>query len=418
MREARQHSIGRGRINRPAGAMENRGDSAHRRCDNVVMVDGPRLDGGDVRTRLCRLVRGDIDSFESEVDWEAPSLWALAESQRLIPLLAERLRARGLLARCPRAVRAPIEEAERREAMHDAAQVRELRIVLARLARAGVRAILLKGVPLAYTHYPKPHTRPRLDVDLLIRHADIGALERVMTDAGFCRLNFVDNEHVTHQIHFEKSWGGTQGHLYDVHWQIAEPALFARLLSYDDIDASAQPVPLLGEHARAPSDVHALFLACLHRVAHHYGADDLIWLYDLHLLASRLSEAEWRALVQLARETRTQAVCARGLAQAAADFGTALPAIARAMPEGADEPTSAFLHGSLRQIDLQILNLRYLRGWRARTRFVAGHLFPPAAYMLNAYRARSRGWLPALYAHRMVRGAARWLRPPEGGASG
>ena len=48
---------------------------------------------------------------------------------------------------------------------------------------------------------------------------------------------------------------------------------------------------------RGLSPVHALLVACIHRVAHHRGTERLIWLLDIHLLASRLEEREWTALV-------------------------------------------------------------------------------------------------------------------------
>ncbi len=48
---------------------------------------------------------------------------------------------------------------------------RELVAVLAALAEAGVETLLLKGTPLAYTHYPEPALRTRCDTDVLIAAA-------------------------------------------------------------------------------------------------------------------------------------------------------------------------------------------------------------------------------------------------------
>ncbi len=53
----------------------------------------------------------------------------------------------------------------------------------------------------------------------------------------------------------------------------------------------------------APRDLpppHALLMACVHRVAHHFDPPTLIWLYDIHLLASSMSEDDATRFVALA----------------------------------------------------------------------------------------------------------------------
>src|SRR5512143_3479017 len=60
-------------------------------------------------------------------------------------------------------------------------------------ARAGgVQMLLLKGTALAYTHYPRPHLRPRNDVDLLVRPADLARVGAVLVSAGFERAPEAD----------------------------------------------------------------------------------------------------------------------------------------------------------------------------------------------------------------------------------
>ena len=51
----------------------------------------------------------------------------------------------------------------------------------------------------------------------------------------------------------------------------------------------------------------ALFVACVHRVAHHDDAIDLLWLWDIHLLASRLSADPEFSLASLEAGTRALA---------------------------------------------------------------------------------------------------------------
>src|SRR5678816_3932786 len=96
-------------------------------------------------------------------------------------------------------------------------------------------------------------------------------------------------------------------HLYDVHWKLACPQAFAHLLTYGEVAAEAVPVSALGPHARRPSDGHELFIACVHRAAHHAGDERLIWLYDIHLMTERLGSVSYTHL--RAHETPEHLVC-------------------------------------------------------------------------------------------------------------
>ncbi|GAG77142.1 unnamed protein product, partial [marine sediment metagenome] len=49
----------------------------------------------------------------------------------------------------------------------------DLLALLQALEQAGLSVVLLKGGALAYTHYPEPHLRARVDTDIFIDSADI-----------------------------------------------------------------------------------------------------------------------------------------------------------------------------------------------------------------------------------------------------
>jgi hypothetical protein len=187
--------------------------------------------------------------------------------------------------------------------------------------------------------------------------------------------------------------------------------VFADVLSYGQINRDAVAVPSIGSHARAPSLVHSLFIACVHRVAHHNDSGHLLWLHDIHLLADRLSAEAWRTFIDLAAETRTRAVCASGLLRASDAFGTRLPPEVRSsLAHPSSEPSSQFLGGTLRRFDIELSNFLRMPSWQARGQLVWEHLFPKPSYVLSAYGVRHAAWLPALYVHRIARGAAKWLR--------
>lgn len=353
---------------------------------------------------LCRILTGRWCEAVAASD-EAAILSAAVE-HRVHVLLADRSQPFSADGR------AFLDDARRREAVVEHVQANAICSVLDALCRVGVKPVLFKGAPLAYTHYPQPYSRPRNDVDMLIRREEVEPVRRVMEQLGYRPAQAISGDRVTHQFQYARSAGPCVIAEFDVHWRLANPVLFADVLSYDEIAGEAIGVASLHPHARTPGAVHSLFIACVHRVAHHQDRDHLLWLYDIHLLAERMTPEQWRAFTDLARRTSTRAVCASGLLRAVDAFGTRLPGEVREALEGSGfEPSSAFLGGGLRRIDIELSNFRHLTSWRARGGLVLQHLFPAPSYMLGAYGVRTAAWLPALYVHRIARGAVRWLRP-------
>jgi hypothetical protein len=198
----------------------------------------------------------------------------------------------------------------------------------------------------------------------------------------------------------------------DLHWRIANTEPFAGMLAFDELEAAAVPVPPLG--ARALGAVHHLLVSCTHRVAHHVRTPRLVWRYDVHLLAASMDAAELDGFVRLARDRAAGAVSAHELAAARDAFGTRSAApvsdlCARLQP-AVSEPSAAFLSPRGSRAGRVATEVRWQPGWPAKMRLIHQHLFPSSAYMRAAYRHSRITWLPAQYAHRILRGAGRWLR--------
>jgi len=314
-------------------------------------------------------------------------------------------------------VRAAFSTDLRDAAVGDLFRERELRRVLDHLAAASVRALLLKGAGLAYTVYETPHLRPRGDVDVLLAHSDLEPADRALAAGGWLRAVEQDSERVTTQRHYLLRHEESLVEQLDVHWKVAVPHLFGTALTFDELAARAVPIAALGAHAWTLSPPDALFLACLHRVAHHQDAIDLLWLWDIHLLASRLSDGERGVFVALAASRSMRAICARGLTLAAACFATpgAPELIAATRPDAGHttEPSADFLRAGLRQIDLLRSDLSTVGGWRARLALLGGHLFPNSRYMRSLYPSWPAVTLPIAYLDRIVRGAPKWFRRPS-----
>ena len=359
---------------------------------------------------LCARLRGEDVPI-------SPAMVATARRHRLHLVLAAAARS-GELEHSASAVLL----AESRQALVvDLIRERTLRDLLDQFAAAGVGALLLKGAGLAYTLYPSAHLRPRADLDVMIARASLASAERTLAARGWTRAAEPDAELVTAQRHYVLARPAAFDEQLDLHWKIANPQIFGDAVTFEELLSRAVPVTALGPHARTPSTPDALFIACLHRVAHHDDAVDLLWLWDIHLLASRLSAEERARFLGLARRASMRAVSARGLELACARFrtpGAADLIAALQQPAGErPEPSATFL-GGLSQVEVLRADLSALGGWRARLTLLGEHLFPPGVYVRSAYPRCPAALLPLAYVHRIVRGAPKWFRRPTSPQAG
>ena len=353
------------------------------------------------RARLCELLC-DPPALAAPTP---PAVVALARDEGVHLLLADRLQV------------AALRDERRAAAVIEAARSLELRTVLEGLAEAGTRPILIKGCALAYMHYSQPELRPREDTDMIIRADDRQAAARALVSLGYERPHEADGELTTGQFHFSKRDRCGILHALDVHWRISNVRAFADALTYEELARDAVPIPALGPHAWGAAPRHALLVACLHRVAHHADSSNLLWLYDIHLLA-RDTDADPAAFAELASARQMRTVCARGLEMASAAFGGIDPRwlAALSMADGAgeprsrEEPAAAFLRGPMSLAAILKEDLAATPGWRRRARILQERLFPKPAFMYERYGTRSTAALPFLYLHRIVTGAPRWVR--------
>jgi hypothetical protein len=302
----------------------------------------------------------------------------------------------------------------REEAVIEAVRGQDLLQLLAALAQAGVRCLLMKGAHLAYTQYAQPWMRPRFDTDILVPAGDRERADAALRGLAYAPSTQASGALIAHQRQYQRRDRYGRTDFVDLHWKITNPHLFAGALGFDELAAAAQAIPQLGEHAYGLSRVHALILACVHRVAHHRNSELLVWLYDIHILAGSLNAGERTAFLELAAFKRLRSICASGLDIARLKYGTPHPDgwLDRLRP-GPDEvePTAAFLQHGMRRVDILLSDLRVVDGWTRKTRLLHEHLFPPAAYM----RARYGHDIPLLfaYAERVMTGVGKWFRAPS-----
>ena len=358
-------------------------------------------------TLIAAFLRGDVTRW-SDLALDAQTFLDLCREHEVEGLCFERLSKLDSTAGWPRQVWEELSDAARTRAAEELLRKAEIRRVVAALADAGIRPILLKGTPLAYTVYDSPASRPRADTDVIVSGADVEAARQVMRSLSY--VETVQCHELLSQFEVQQCDRFGVIHAFDVHWSISTQPVFAGLLTYDALLLRAVAVPALGGSAVAPCRVDALLLSCVHPAMHHRNDERLLWILDIHLLASGLSPAELDEFEALARMKKVVAICRRGLQQAQAVFGTPVAdLIARLNRTAGPEPSAAYLASERRWHHETMASLRALPRLGDRARLVREVLLPSPGYMLGAYGLRDKPlgtWLlPALYVHRNVQGA-------------
>ncbi|MDG4597915.1 MAG: nucleotidyltransferase family protein [Candidatus Contendobacter sp.] len=336
-----------------------------------------------------------------------------AQAEGVLALCHDQLRRSPTWEQYPATLRVALIRHARQEAAVDMLRAAELREVLEALARQGLPVLLLKGAALAHILYPEPYLRSRCDTDLLLPSRDDAERAwRVLETLGYERPNAISGDLIVYQLNCHKIGRGQLTHAVDVQWRLSKAALFAEVFPFTELAAAAVPVPALGPSAHSLGLVHALLMACIHRVFHlpEGNGDRLIWLYDIHRLAERFTEKHWQHFTTLAEERTVCGACLDGLSTTEAWLATSLPeAVLRRLRTGAARERFDSRQARSRW-GLAWLTFRALPSTAARLRWLGQNLFPDADYMRRKYNFHHSGWLPWFYGVRIVQGVAKRLR--------
>jgi hypothetical protein len=314
----------------------------------------------------------------------------------------------------PRTVQAAVLRRRRDAAAAEIIQRESHAEVLDTLNESGVKALLLKGAALAYTHYPQPWLRPRLDIDLLVAPDDRTRAVTTLQGLGYHPATHFAGELVTYQSQLRRVDRHGLIDRLDLHWRTANPQVFAHTFAFDELKREAVPVPQLGTNAWTLCPVHSLLLACIHRVAHHANSDRLVWLYDIRLIVDAMSHTALERAADEAASKKVHAVVAAGVRRTLEMVGSGVhnSAVERALEtrRGDSEVGGEFLRKDRAKVDDLLADLHALSGLGPRLRLIREHLVPPPAYMRTTYGFSSPVLLPFAYALRAVKGAGKWFR--------
>jgi Uncharacterised nucleotidyltransferase len=367
---------------------------------------------------VARGLRDPGEPFEPSTKVSGAAVAAVASHHRVLALLGALLRKAGTLNTWPRELVVQSQHAERAAAALEQIRQLELTRVLGALASRGLPVLVFKGAALAWTHYPAPHVRTRSDTDLLVAPEDREAVENTFASVGYARRVESFGEFVSHQSHYAIRDRFGVVHPFDIHWKISNRHALADSLTFEKLWQRRRPGPQIMRDAWTLGSCDALLVAAVHRAGHHPGSADLLWMYDVHLLASRLADADLEAAAALARSRGLGGILSETLAVCHHRFATPNAATLRGVLERSAESKKGRPGRQAGTLARTLVgDVQALPTWRQRLALVREHVLPPASYMREKYRVRTNLVLPALYGWRFIAGAPKWLRRPEPAAA-
>jgi Uncharacterised nucleotidyltransferase len=370
---------------------------------------------------VCAIIRGEV-ALSLPDDDGLKQVVEVAFHHHLQAILVDALKKTAAWNRWPIYLREKLQNEVVTAAALYLLSERELRKVLIALDENGIRPLLLKGVPLAYTVYQSSALRQRGDVDLLFRENDLQSVGGILRELGYDGPDPQTDKLTSYECLYRRKDSFGANHYLDIHWKINNAELFAKTFTFDELSADAIEIPGLAYCARGLGYTHALLLACMHRFGHAhapfyvdgkpvYAGDHLQWVYDIHLLSSTLNNAQWSDFTTLARTKSIAEFCVDGLNAAKEAFNTQIPAEAMgALQTAARGEASSASKLRSSAVAWFFANLHALPDLRRRIVLIKQVALPPAAYMMEKYQTKNRFALPFLYGYRSVNGVFKRIK--------
>ena len=331
----------------------------------------------------------------NEFDWDY--FYRLARRHSLVPIVYRQL---DLLVKdqVPGDVIKRFKKDYQENAARNLILVDELTVLLDRLANAGIEAIVFKGPALAILAYGDLNLRRFVDLDLIVRRADITRAMEVLTQCGYVSSKDLTGEQQSVLLRTQHNLQFTRGRvIVELHWQVSSE-LFAATVTAEKFWESLSTVELNGRRVKTLSPEDLLFALCVHGSRHLWQR--LAWICDIDRLVTNNQSVNWSRLCERAKWANAERMFLLGPALAARLLGTNLPellaaAIARDKRiEALCEQICARLFDGPEQSAVPLstvirFNLLIRSGWRSRIRY-GRFLFAPTDSDLDAVRLRPR----------------------------
>ncbi len=352
---------------------------------------------------------------QSDLDWDY--IFSLLEVHRLRPLFFK-----GISLPDAPAVSSYVTDVLRYLTMTNFVTngrlLKETAKLLDTFSEQGIRALVLKGIPLTYQLYNGLTLREIADIDLLLTPADaVKAKDYLLTQGFYLYYDDVDESQpgfFEREYHFALVRDKPSLRV-ELHWSLARSE-FSRLRDPALLWAKATTLCIDTLEFAVPNAQHTLIFLCMHGFKHNWRR--LAWIYDLVRFLEIFPETDWAALLEQADHLYGKRIVLQAFYLAQEIFAAPLPPVItrelEAQPQIqqlSQQLISEVVRYPLAEsaVDDFILQYSLRQGWRDRLRYLNTKAQPNENEL--GERANERHIRFLLYVPRALRLLTRYILP-------
>ena len=262
------------------------------------------------------------DLISSEIDWDY--FFKLARRHSLVPLAYVQLD-RHASALLPAEVLQLLKRHYQENAARNLLLTAELCHLIKLFAASGIESIPFKGPLLALFAYGDLSLRRFIDLDIMVRKADVLRARELLLAEGFDSAKSLNLDQqqlllrTQHNMQFKRDEGKL---IVELHWEVASH-LFASSVQADELWQDLTTAELNDIVVKTLSTDDLLFSLCVHGSRHLWQR--LAWICDVAELINH-QKLNWRALLERAANTDSERMFFLGLYLAEDLLGASLPA--------------------------------------------------------------------------------------------
>lgn len=354
-----------------------------------------------IENLLCAVLRGRSPAWPWEADDVASqtAFRRAANQHRVEPLIHHLLSKSDTVESWPVPVLRGLRQAYFQESAFQLRRDEELMQIWQQANRQSIDVLFFKGMALGHVVYEHPSLRTSGDTDILIHRRSVTRFTRIMCSLGYDEPFVYRGPFHTNATVFRKTLGDALIE-FDCHWEVNNRPLFASMFSFDELVENSIDSPVL-KGWRLPNRAYLALLACLHRTGHR-NINSLLWTFDIHLLANKMTDQERTMLYALARQKQLQSVCEDGFRSASEMFPNErsreiAAELLAGVRESASEPSAVYVRERRTELGDALIRWQTLPSVSAKLAYIGELLFPSVRYLRWKYRRAGRWWLPILY---------------------
>ena len=266
--------------------------------------------------------RDELREIVAAKDFDWNYFYRLARRHSLVPLVYRQLES-SIRDQVPADILQRFKKDYQENSARNLIFVDELTALLDELVTAGVEVIVFKGPALAVLAYRDLNLRRFVDLDLIVRRADMTRAIEVLSKSGYVSSRDLTEEQQAVLLRTQHNLQFTRGRVVvELHWQVSSE-LFAATVTAEELWDNLTTAELNHRKVRTLATEDLLFALCVHGSRHLWQR--LAWICDIDRVISGNRTIDWPALCERAKRANAQRMFLLGPALAAKLLGTSLP---------------------------------------------------------------------------------------------